>query len=246
MAILAEYHTATSVEDVLNLLRRHESKLAILAGGSHLVGALETRKRRDLDGVISLARLGLDDIRIENERVRIGAMTTLEQLNKIRDEAGAAGSLLSQAVRYEGPLNLRNQATIGGAIALAEVDSELYTALLALSARVSGWLLTGEKVTVHLSQKDEVAALSLIEAVDFPLPVDSTGHARVARSPMDRPIVAAVAVRTPDGDRSAICGVAPYPILAETPFDPPDDYLADAKYRLRVGPILLARARGQL
>ena len=48
-----------------------------------------------------------------------------------------ADGLLVRAARGEGPVNLRNAATVGGVVACAEYDSEFYAALLALDASVT-------------------------------------------------------------------------------------------------------------
>ncbi len=67
----------------------------------------------------------------------MGAMCTLAALTEHAEAAALAGGLLLRAVRGEGPVNLRNAATVGGAVACAEYDSEFYAALLALGASVT-------------------------------------------------------------------------------------------------------------
>ena len=46
MAILKEYYKPTTVQEALALLERPDVMLRALAGGTHLVGALETRLAR--------------------------------------------------------------------------------------------------------------------------------------------------------------------------------------------------------
>ena len=136
MAILHEYHCPTSLAEALRLIDAPDRRRHLLAGGTTLVGALETRAVRDVDGVVDLRRLGLDTMRVEEETIHIGAMTTLTDLATHPATRDLAGGLLPRAVRGEGPVNLRNQATVGGVIATAAYDSELYAALLALAADV--------------------------------------------------------------------------------------------------------------
>ena len=119
MAILHEYHCPTSLAEALRLIDAPDRRRRLLAGGTTLVGALETRAVRDVDGVVDLRRLGLDTMRVEEETIHIGAMTTLTDLATHPATRDLAGGLLPRAVRGEGPVNLRNQATVGGVIATA-------------------------------------------------------------------------------------------------------------------------------
>ena len=130
MAILAEYHKPTSLAQAFELLSDSASRRVPLAGGAHLVGVLETRERRDIEGVVDLAELGLSFIEQDGAYLHVGAMTTITDLIEHPLSAELAGGILPDTARYEGPLNLRNAATVGGLVALAEPDSETYAALL--------------------------------------------------------------------------------------------------------------------
>jgi CO/xanthine dehydrogenase FAD-binding subunit len=73
--------------------------------------------------------------------------------------------------------------------------------------------------------------------------------ARTARTRADRPIVAAVARRTPDGQRRlALTGVAAVPVLvAPTPdaadgLEPPGDFRGSTEYRRALAGVLARRA----
>jgi CO/xanthine dehydrogenase FAD-binding subunit len=71
----------------------------------------------------------------------------------------------------------------------------------------------------------------------------------VARTPSDRPVVAAYATAGSAGDRVALCGVGPRPLLAGRPLNPPSDFRGSAEYRLAMAEVVAARAlaeaRGQ-
>lgn len=239
MAILHEYHCPTSLDDAIDLLNRPDRSLAPLAGGVALVGALETRSRRDLDGVVDLRKLGLDTMRVEEGTIHIGAMTTLIDLATHPTTRDLAGGLLSRAVRGEGPVNLRNQATVGGVIATAAYDSELYAALLALAADV---VIHGRAGDVCRPLADLGPIDGIITEVLVAQRNGRSGQARVARTPSDRPIVAALAVRDEAGTRTALCGLAARPVLDGTPLDPPNDVRGSAEYRLAGVEIVRQRA----
>ena len=136
MAILAEYHKPQTLAEALDLLAERSSRRVPLAGGTHLVAALETRQRQDVDGVVDLSGLALSFIERDGSILRIGAMTPITDLVEHDLCASLAGGILLRTARYEGPLNLRNAATVGGLVVLAEPDSELYAALLALDAAI--------------------------------------------------------------------------------------------------------------
>ena len=62
MALLKTVYQPGSAAEAAALLARTDQKLAPLAGGSKLIADLETRSRRDLDGLVDLGRTGLNRI----------------------------------------------------------------------------------------------------------------------------------------------------------------------------------------
>lgn len=241
MAILAEYHKPGSVAEAVQLLRRTDVRLRPLAGGSQLVGALETRAVRDVDGVVDLAGLGLHHIEQDGDRLRIGATATLSKVGSHPLAGELAGGILRRTARYEGPVNLRNAATVGGVIAAAEMDSEFYAALLALDASVVVSDGTRETIT-PLADFRIPSSHHLITAVTLPVRQLRAGHARVARTPSDRCIVAAVAVLGDGVEWVALCGAGDRPLLAGGPLSPPDNWKGSAEYRREMAAVVQARA----
>lgn len=263
MAILAEYHRPKTLAGALDLLADRTVRRLPLAGGTYLVGALETRQLRDVDGVVDLAALNLSYLQQAGVSLRVGAMTTLADLVEHPLSAALAGGILPRIALYEGPQNLRNAATVGGLIALAEPDSELFAALLALNAAV----VTVDRDGVEsCRQLDDFVLLTsgpagrpaLITEVRLPLDPAASGHARIARTPMDRCIVAAVVVAalnsrssqggpaSAQGDvatRTGLCGVGPRPRLAGGPLAPQGDYKGSAAYRAAMAEVVVNRAQ---
>jgi CO/xanthine dehydrogenase FAD-binding subunit len=247
MALIKTVYQPASAAEAAALLARTDEKLAPLAGGSKLIADLETRSRRDLDGLVDLGRAGLDRIDIVNldgrEYVRAGATATLSQVTEHEVAGTLAAGLLRRAAGCEGPINLRNAATIGGVVASAELDSEFYAALLALDAGV----VLHDGTQEHMVRLEDLQSIAgLITAVLIPTAGARAGLARVARTPADRPIVAAVAVRTAAGERVALCGVAPRPVLLGTKLNPPDDFRGSAAYRRAMAEIVVQRARAEI
>lgn len=272
MAILAEYYKPKTLAEALDLLADRASRRVPLAGGVHLVPVLETRQRRDVDGVVDLAGLELNFVEREGAELRVGAMTTLTDFVEHPLCASLASGILQRTARYEGPLNLRNASTVGGLVALAQPDSELFAALLALQSSVVA--VDGNGVaSIHLiadfalRKPQCTRPVELITEVRVPLatapPGPVSGHARIARTPMGRCIVAAVVVATEESsilraqdttkraqdtasaDRSlhvAFCGLGDRPLLAGTAPNPPSDFKGSAQYRLAMADVVRRRA----
>lgn len=243
MAILHDYYRPSTIAEAVQLLQRQEVRLLPLAGGTHLIGALETNRRRDVDGVVDLCALGLSYIRAHTDALHIGATTTLRSLSDDPMAGTLAGAILRRTAQYEGAANLRNAATIGGIVAGAAVDSELYAALLALNATVVSHNGVAESQTPLADFAGRQGQQPfLITEIRIPTAGGHSGHARIARTPMDRPIVAAVAVHGTDGMRMALCGVAERPVLDGQPLSPPSDYKGSADYRLAMIDVVKRRA----
>ncbi len=237
MPILEEYLRPATVDEAARLLAERSGRAVLLAGGTEIVGALALRRQPAIDTLIDVSRLGLGDIAVDGEMLRIGATATLTDLIAHEGAAAAAGGLLVRAAKGEGPVNVRNAATVGGVVATGATDSELYAALLALGAAV---LQSGAPEPVLLEALEQVQGL--ITALLVPLGERRGGLARTARTPADRPIVAAVAVTGAEGSRVALCGVAERPILDGTPHTPYADFKGSADYRAALAAVLRARA----
>lgn len=238
MAILHEYHRPASLDEALSLLSEPAVERVVLAGGTTLVGQLETRARR-VDGVVDLADLDLHYLIPDQQQIRIGALVTLTDLSAHAETRELANGILVRAARGEGPVNLRNAATIGGIVASGAVDSELFAALLALQAVVE-MAHPGGKHMVPLEELESIQGI--ISEVRIPRHQVGAGLARVARTAADRPIVAAVAVVAGQTERVALCGVAPRPVLAGSPLDPAGDAKGSRRYRLAMAQVLTPRA----
>ncbi len=241
MAILTHYHRPTEMDEALALLARTDVRLVPLAGGTALIPALETRELREVEGVVDLAHLGLDRIQAHSDGIRIGAMVRLADLMEHPVVGGLAHGLLRRTAACEGPVNLRNMATVGGTVVTAHPDSELYAALLALDAQVVVRDVQGDH-RVPLAEFQGVERGLVTELLLPPAGGLRGGHARVARTPRDRPIVAAVAVVGDGVERVALCGVAARPVLAGSPLDPLDDCTGTPEYRQAMAQVLSRRA----
>jgi CO/xanthine dehydrogenase FAD-binding subunit len=181
---------------------------------------------------VDLQDLGLSDLEEAGGKVTVGAACTLQQ---IVEAEGILSAELAQACRREASWNLRNMATIAGAVLACDGRSPLVCALLAVGAKAL--LVPGEE------------ALALDDLLDR------------RRTPADRPIVAA-AVGRPDGSayRVVLAGYGLRPIrvhqaekalgagdsagagkAAAAVYANAGDALASAAYRSHVAGVLVRR-----
>jgi len=133
-----DYLAPTSVEETLDVLREHGDDAKVLAGGQSLVPMLNFRLARPAVLVDINRVVGLDGIDVEDDTLRVGAMTRQRALETRLSAAipGSAGGwgLLREAAGHIGHLHIRARGTIGGSLAHADPAAELPAAVTALGA----------------------------------------------------------------------------------------------------------------
>ena len=265
---LAEYHKPTTLDEALKLLRRTRIKTVPLAGGTSLV----PEAAPDVQAVVDLSALDLSFIKTSEVSdnllgLEIGATARLQALADHEAVRAYADGVLVKAILDSAARHTREAATLAGSIVAAPGNSPLFTALLALGARLMVRAARG-------TREDEVALpywmpqpRSLILRVVLPaLPASShAAYEKIARTPADRPIVC-VAVRASVEHSQlrdihlALGGVADKPILishaagtiedlaqlAVSAVTPPDDYFASADYRREMIGVLVKRTLSSL
>jgi carbon-monoxide dehydrogenase medium subunit len=247
MTQIKAYHRPKNLSEALQLISRPGVNTKVVAGGTYLVPHLDEL----VDEVVDLQAIGLTSIDYSGATATFGAMVTLQTL--VDDER--TPTLLRECAGREGPNTFRNAGTLGGVIAGAGQDSELIAALLVLDATVQVETGTRPK-TVPLANflRDVPSALNggLITAVTVATEGSTAGD-RVARTPADTPIVAAVARKAADGNiRLALCGVASTPVLLDPKTDvkaainPPADFRGSTEYRRQMAATLTRRVLAEL
>jgi CO/xanthine dehydrogenase FAD-binding subunit len=128
-----EYHAPTSIDEALRLLGKYGGEAHILAGGTDLVPKMKQRLLEPRH-IINLKKIPeLAGIKETPEGIRIGALTKLRTIDLsplIKEKL----SLLNEAVRGIGSVQIRNMGTIGGNLCNASPTADTATALLALDA----------------------------------------------------------------------------------------------------------------
>ena len=190
-----------SVDEAVRFKSQFKDDAVFMAGGSKL-NAAPTRSIKSV--AISLAGLGLSEIKSEGGQVTIGATATLQQVidNPVVPAAvrEAAGFIYSR--------NVRNQATFGGELFARQNEGVLLPVLLVLNAKVA---LAGGAVS---GLAEWLAGLrdALVLAVVLPEPTVCCVTRKVSRSAAGLVVLtAAVAIAADGQQRIAVEGVVPSP-----------------------------------
>ena len=241
MSRVSAYKRPASLEEALAAL---EDSHSVLVGGGTRLHAM-TGPEPVL--VVDLQALDLAGVRPSGrDTVELGATTTLEDLATSPE----LPEVVREAARREQPSSLRTLSTLGGCVASAQFESELLATLLAYRAIVRLVNSDGTSVTplADLLARSGRLAGRIIAAVE----IETGGRAavaRVARTPADRAIVAAIARRDPQGTLLlAFSGVARVPVLVDDPetLEPPGEFRGSSEYRKAMAEVLGTRAREAL
>jgi aerobic carbon-monoxide dehydrogenase medium subunit len=128
-----EYERATSVEHALDLLARWGPEARVVAGGHSLIPMMKLRLARpealiDINGLAELAY-----VRLDGERLRIGALTRHADL-LASPVAGEHYPIFHDAERVIADPVVRNRGTVGGSLCQADPSEDLSAAFAAVDA----------------------------------------------------------------------------------------------------------------
>lgn len=139
-----DYSAPETITEALKLLSANpDSKL--LAGGQSLIPLLKLRLAAT-GHLIDLGRVpDLHFLAEENGTIRIGAMTTHQQV-ETSELLRKKCPLLAATAGHIGDVQVRNRGTIGGSLAHADPAADYPAALLALEAKVRLVSAKGERV----------------------------------------------------------------------------------------------------
>jgi probable selenate reductase FAD-binding subunit len=249
--MIVEYHRPKTIEEAVRLLGRDEPKTVPMGGGT----VLNAVKEKDF-AVVDLQDLNLDQIETVGNQIKFGAAVTLESL--IRYE-GVPDALI-KATRLEAGKNIRQAATIAGALIASDGRSPFATVMLALDAELH---LLPEEENIRLGDllplRRELLKGKLVKDIFMPNNV-RIAFEYVARSSADQPIVSASVARWKSGrTRIVLGGYGSQPIMVldgagdlqiEEPvrmaFSDAEDEWASAEYRSDIAVVLVKRCLDQI
>ena len=221
------YAKPDALPEVFDLLERHGDGAKILAGGQSLLASLNLRLSSPELLVDITGLKGLTGIRLEDGKVRIGALTTHRQIEH-SPEVAKHLPLLAQAVRQVAHVAIRNVGTIGGSLALADPAAEYPACAVALDATVVLVGRGGERRVKALDffrglYETALAPGEIVAAIEFEAirPDFRSAFLELARRQGDYAIVGLAAhAKVEDGRysdaRLAFLGVGGRPVLAKS------------------------------
>lgn len=161
------------LSDVLTLLVEHKEGALLVAGGYHIhhldsVGSLEGGGPKAISILIDLSAVrALRFHREESGWYILGSLMRLRQVMAL-DPIARHLPVLEKAVRAAGPVQMRNQTTLGGHLAVNRENDVLIAGLLILDAKI------------YYRTLKQDATLSILEFADSPrerlIPVDGLIH----------------------------------------------------------------------
>jgi CO/xanthine dehydrogenase FAD-binding subunit len=127
--------TPKSLHEAVAAMEEHRGEALLYAGGTYIHEQRERGALLQVKAVVDLAGLGLDTIENDGDSIKAGAMVTLNKLIG-SDALHIAGcEALVQAAYAMGPDQIKNAATLGGAIACGVPVIDIVTVLLSLRAK---------------------------------------------------------------------------------------------------------------
>ena len=261
-----DYLRAGSVEEAIAALAEHGEEAKLLAGGHSLLPLMKLRLATP-SLLVDVARLrDLSSVRVEGDRLAIGALTRHAELERSADVRRYA-PLLSHAASLVGDPQVRHRGTIGGSVAHGDPASDLPAALLALGGT---FVVQGAAGTREIAADDFF--LGFLETALHPdemlteirVPArEAAGWSfqKFTRRAQDWAIVGCAVVRG-DVDRVALVNMGPTVLrargveaalaagsslddaarLAPEGAEPPSDINAGADYRAHLATVLVGRA----
>lgn len=246
------YTRPQTVPEALNLLAQPH---AFALGGGTYLNSPAAKPYADESAFVDVQALGLNGIFERGRTLEIGATATLQSLLQTPQIAPA----LKEALHLHAPLNLRNMATVAGALLAADGRSPFAIAMLALDTRLTFADETQRPLGDVLPLPLPRLRGALVTAVEIPLNVE-LAYQQVARTPADLPIIAVAVCRWQSGrTRVVLGGWSHTPSLA---LDGPDsggietairnvcesaaDDWASAEYRTEIAVTLVQRCLATL
>jgi len=128
-------YVPVSLDDALRYLEENPTDTFPIAGGTDLLSRIN-RKQVSAKNLVDLSGLSeLRYIKRENGTIKIGALTTIADLEG-QQENSAWSELLNDVAKKFGSPNIRTVATVGGNICAASSSEDLIPVFLALDAKV--------------------------------------------------------------------------------------------------------------
>jgi aerobic carbon-monoxide dehydrogenase medium subunit len=245
-----EYVRARSLEDAVAALAEPDAK--VLAGGQSLVSVLKLRLVRP-SRLVDIGALELRSVLTDASELRIGALSTWDDLVRVADLERPALRALSECAAGIGDLQVRNRGTAGGSLAHADPASDLPPVTLALGATFLLAAASGERSVpaaefFHGPFLTALDPQEVLTEIRIPLPPRGSGSAyvKIEHPASGFALAGAAALVLADGKTSVgLTGVAAQPLLVDGDLAAAPifgDLFAPEEYRRHLAEVVVRRA----
>ncbi|MGC8953265.1 FAD binding domain-containing protein [Desulfurococcus amylolyticus] len=216
-----EYYEPGSLKEVFEILEKLGNAAKILAGGTDLLVKMKTRQVEP-KALVNIKRIKeLKGIVDEGDRIRIGALTTLRELEESSLIAMHLPAL-HDAVKQMASIQIRNMATIGGNLCNASPAADTAPPLLVHEALVKTASIEGERI-IPITEFFKGPGLTVLKPTELLVEIivnkenGSSAFSKMGRTAMDLAIASVAIYLKTRGDvvedvRVAAGAVAPTPI----------------------------------
>lgn len=173
-----QFFAPWKIEEALEILSKYGKEIKVIAGGTDLLIQYYDRLY-EVNGWLDLKNIKeLKDIRINKNKIEIGAMVSHAQLEKSED-IKEYFPVLNQAAADIGSPQIRNRGTVGGNIVNASPAGDLLAPLMAYKAKFKLLSTQGEKIVPAEEffigpKKTILEPTQLLTQVILPLPSEKT------------------------------------------------------------------------
>jgi carbon-monoxide dehydrogenase medium subunit len=200
------FHRPKTIAEAVALLEGREGA-KLLSGGQSLLPVLKLDLAEPTD-LVSLAGIGeLKHIRVDGDRVVIGALVCHDAVNR-SPEVAARIPALAELAGLIGDAQVRNRGTIGGSVAHADPAADYPAALLALGATIATdrRKIPADQFFTGLFETT-LARDEIVTAVHFPVP-KRAAYRKFAHRASKYALVGVMVAETANGVRVAVTGAA--------------------------------------
>lgn len=176
-----ELHEATSYEDAAALLSKYSPDVRLLAGGTDVLVELKNNNN-GVSHLVTLDRIeSMHGITEESDGLRIGALTTITELDESPLITGGY-EIIRDAASQMATRQIRNTATVGGNIVSANPCADMPPALIVLDAVASVFSGKGQREValkdfITDARETSLAQDELLVAILVPRPKPRSGAA---------------------------------------------------------------------
>jgi len=126
-----EYFRPKGLDKAVKILQQYRGTSAILAGGTDFL----VNKPSGIECLVDITRLPLKYIKNDQRDIRIGALTTLRELEISEELTNEPYSIIPETAHKIGTFLTKHIATVGGNICSSIPSADMPPSLIALSAK---------------------------------------------------------------------------------------------------------------